>query len=144
MEVFVQVNEMHLHKENQKLESAKMLEKLVEDRTYIPPPTCSEMMSMLTQANDVIKIDKTSAFKSVWVSSALYRSEDYLVSDRIMCLVGTSMQIFREELMTKPCPATIKEVIKGKILLKGVKQANNVERLELFYGDVKVSQSESK
>ena len=37
--------------------------------------------------------------------------------------------------MSKPCPATIKEVIKGIIPPKGVKRGNNVDGLELFDGD---------
>ena len=130
-----------------KLESAKLLEKLAEDRAKIPFPTRSEMMSIVTQANDALKIDKASAFKSVWVSNALDRSEDYLVSDRIMRLVGTSMQDFREELKSKPCPTTIKVVIRGIIPPKGVKRTNNVEGLELFDGDEndgKPGQSESE
>ena len=65
----VQVNDRHLNKElkkvHQKLEAAKMLEKLAEDHTKIPSPTRSEMIAMLTQANDAFKIDKASAFKSV-------------------------------------------------------------------------------
>ena len=148
---FVQVNDMHLHKElkkeYRKLESAKMLEKLAEDRNKIPSPTRSEMMSIVIQANDALKIDKTSAFKSVWVLNALDGSENYLISNRIMRLVGTSVQAFREELMSKPCPTTIKEVIKDIIPPKGVKWINNVEGLELFDGDVddgEPGQSESE
>ena len=71
-----------------------MLEKLAEDGTKILSPTSSEIMSMLIQANDTLRIDKTSAFKSVWVSNALDGSEVFLVSSRIMRLVGTSMQAF--------------------------------------------------
>ena len=71
-----------------------MLEKLAEDGTKIPSPTSSEIMSMLIQANDTLRIDKTPAFKSVWVSNALDGSEIFLVSNRIMRLVGTSMQAF--------------------------------------------------
>ena len=37
--------------------------------------------------------------------------------------------------MSKSCPASIKDVIKSIILLKGVKQASNGEGLELFDGD---------
>ena len=37
--------------------------------------------------------------------------------------------------MSKPCPAMIKEVIKGITLPKGVKRANIVEGLELFDRD---------
>ena len=76
------------------MQCAKMLEKLAEDGTKIPSPTSSEIMSMLIQANDTLRIDKTSAFKSVWVSNALDGSEIFLVSNRIMRLVGTSMQAF--------------------------------------------------
>ena len=71
-----------------------MLEKLAEDGTKIPSPTRAEIMSMLIQANDTRRTDKTSAFKSVWVSNALDGSEIFLVSNRIMRLIGTSMQEF--------------------------------------------------
>ena len=129
------------------MESAKIFQKLAEDRTKIPSPTRSEMMSMLIQANDAHKIDKTSAFTSVCVSNALDGSEDSLVSDRIMRLVGMSVQAFREVLMSKPCPATIKEMIKAIIPPKGVKRANNAEGLELFdvdEDDGEPGQSESE
>ena len=63
-----------------------MLENLAEDRTKIPSPTRSEMMNMFIQANNALKIDRTSSFKSVWVLND--ESEDYLVSKRCIWLLS--------------------------------------------------------
>ncbi|CAI9722125.1 Hypothetical predicted protein [Octopus vulgaris] len=64
-----------------------------------------------------------------------------------MHLVGPSMREFRLEMMSKPCPNTIKRVIKNLIPSKGVKRANNIEGSQLFDGDgieEKAAESESE
>ena len=59
----------------------------------------------------LIKIDVKSAFKSVWVINPLDGSEDYLVSDKIFGPVGESITSFRTEIISKPPPKIIKELI---------------------------------
>ena len=66
---FVKVNGSHLHRELKKeyreLEPAKTLAKLEKDHTKVPSPTCLKMISMFIPANVVLKLERTSAFKSV-------------------------------------------------------------------------------
>lgn len=47
-----------------------MLIKLEEHHTKIASPFRSEMISMLTHANAALRLGRTSAVKSVWVSNA--------------------------------------------------------------------------
>ena len=42
------------------------------------------MMRMLKKSFDSLEIDVASRFKALWVTNALDRSEDYLVSERII------------------------------------------------------------
>ena len=57
----------------------------------VPAPDRIEMMTLLKDAIQDVRINENSAFKSVWVTNALDGSEDYLVSDKIFSLVGESM-----------------------------------------------------
>ena len=59
----------------------------------------------------LIKTDVKSSFKSVWVTNALDGLEDYLVSDKIFVFVGESMTNFQNEMISKPPPKIIKELI---------------------------------
>ena len=80
-----------LHKElkkgYRKLESAKTLAKLGEDYSKISFPTRSEMIGLLTQTNAALRLDKTSAYTSVWVLNAFDGSG-------VIRVVGLSMQSF--------------------------------------------------
>ena len=62
-----------------------------------------------------VKIDVKSASKSVWVTNAIDGSEDYLVSDKTFGLNGKSMTSFRTEIIAKPPPKTVKELITSVI-----------------------------
>ena len=63
-------------KEYRSSESLKMLVKLEEHHTKIAPPFRSEMISMLTHANAALRLGRTSAVKSAWVSNAFDGSEE--------------------------------------------------------------------
>ena len=90
------------------------------------------MMRLLINSNKDVKIDVKSAFKSVWVANALEGSEDYLVSDKIFGLVGKSMTSFRTEMIAKPPPKTVKELVKSMIPPKGIKRGKNIAGNELL------------
>ena len=136
---FVQVNDTHLHRalklEYRKKESALMLEKLKDNPQKVPAPDRIEMMTLLNDAMQDVRINESSAFKSVWVTNALDGSEDYLVSDKIFSLVGESMRSFRAEMLKKSPPSTIKEVIRSIIPPKGIKRGKNTEGTEIFDGE---------
>ena len=68
----------------------------------MPAPDLREMMRLLVNSKKDVKIDVKSTFKSVWVTNALDRSEDCLVSDKILGLVGESMTSFQTEMTAKP------------------------------------------
>ena len=92
----------------------------------IPTPTRDEMMSMTVSAlSHVTKnLDSNAAFKSLFVTNAFNGSEDYLVSDKIMKLIGEEMIEFREKLMEKEPPSTLNELLKTITPPKGIKRKN--------------------
>ena len=77
-------------------------------------------MQMLVDADKATNFDVPCAFKLLWITNALDGSEDYLVSDRIVSLVGEDIVRFWEDLLKKPPPKTIKEVLSAIIPLKGI------------------------
>ena len=123
---FVQVNDTHLHKqlknEYRKKESVLMLEKLTKDLKKIPSPDRSEMMSLLVESEKAIALDPSAAFKSLWVINS-HGSEHYLASDKIFSLVGDNrVRQFRNEMITKSPPKTVKKVIRSLIPAKDIKR----------------------
>ena len=85
-------------------------------------PDRIEIMTLLKDAMQDLRINESSAFKSVWVTNALDGLEDYLVSDKIFSLVGESMRAFRAEMLKKSPPRTTKEVIHSIIPPKGIRR----------------------
>ena len=67
--VFVQANDTQLHKplksDCRKEESKLMLRKLQNDQQKVPAPGRNEMMRLLVNSNEDVKIDVQSALKSV-------------------------------------------------------------------------------
>ena len=76
-------------------QSALTLEKLTKDPKKVPAPDRGEMRSLLVESEKAVELDANTAFKSVWVTDCLDRSEDHLVNDKIFALVGDSMRQFR-------------------------------------------------
>ena len=112
-----------------------MLQKLTKDPKKVNAPDRREMMSLLVESEKAVELDANTAFKSVWVTNCLDGSEDYLVNDKILALVGDSMGQFRNEMTAKPPPKTIKKVIRSLIPPKGIKRGENTEGSELLDGD---------
>ena len=148
----VQVNNTHLHEllqsKYQKRESELMPGKLQNDPEKIPAPDQNEMMRLLVNSNQEVKIDVKPAFKLVQVTNALDGSEDYLVSDKIFGLVGELMTIFQAEVIVKPPPKTMNELINSLIPPNGVKNGKNIVGTELLgeeeMGDEKYEEKEDE
>jgi hypothetical protein len=94
--------------------------------------------------NEVLNdIDFSKRFKSLWVTNKLNGSEDYLVSSKLMDMVGDDLKEFRKNLMSKPSPKKIKELQSLIIPPKGVRRKNlsvgempEDEGSELLDGDI--------
>ena len=65
-----------------------MLEQLNNDSNKIPSSSRNEIMCMLLKARELLDVDTEREFKSLFVTNALDRSEDYPVSDDLYALVG--------------------------------------------------------
>ena len=135
----MQVNDTHLHnplkKTYREKEMQLMQQKLRSDPKKIPAPSKNEMMSMLSESMDSVTVDFPAAFKSLWLTNKLDGSEDYLVSERIMDLVGEEMKKFRDELMTKPGPKSFAAMLKLITPPKGVKLPKESAEVPADEGD---------
>ena len=56
--------------------------------------------------------DFGNRFKALWVTNVLDRSEDYLVSERLMSLVVEKMKAFRDQLKKKKSTKNLEELLK--------------------------------
>ena len=79
---------------------------------------------MLKKSFDSLEIDVASRFKALWVTSALDGSEDYLVSERIIALVGNKMKTFLNDLMKKKSAKSLKDLMKLMTPPKGIRRKN--------------------
>ena len=110
---------------------ALMLEKLEVDKNKIPSPTREEMVKLLHTAWKETTVDFPAIFKSLFVTSALDGSDDYLVSDRLFDLIGEDMRRFRTEMLRLKVPENLQSVIKNLIPPKGICR-KNIEGTELL------------
>ena len=121
-----QINDTNIHsplkKKYRELEQQFMITQLRSDPTKIPQPSRYEMMRMLVESNSSIDVDIPACYKALWITNKLDGSEDHLVSERIMTLVGQKLMLFRENLMKNASPKTLKELITPP---KGVKRGKN-------------------
>ena len=122
----IQISDTNCHRDLKKhyrdLKMKLMLEQLEKDPIKITSPSRNEMMSMLLQMWETLEIHTKREFKSLFVTNALDRSEDYLVSDKLFSFIGDEMVDFRKELMSQNSVETLKEVSRNLIPPKGVKR----------------------
>ena len=132
---FIQQNDTHIHRPLKRLyrerQSSLMLSKLQADKAKIPSPRREDMMEMLLSVWSKIEVDTKAAFKSLFVTTALDGSEDYLVSDRLFRLVGEDMKLFRDGLIQSEMPATLQEMIRKLLPPKGIRR-EKIEGAELL------------
>ena len=79
------------------------------------------MMKMLVESFNSLKIDVVNRFKTPCFTNALDGSEDYLVSERVIALVGSHLKEFWDELMQKESPKNLKQLFRLITSLKDVK-----------------------
>ena len=104
----IQISDTGLHcplkVKYRELEQNLMLEQLRVDPSKMPQPSRDDMMKMLAESFNSLKIDEVNRFKVLWVTNALDSSEDYLVSEKIIALVGSHLKEFRDESTKKDSP----------------------------------------
>ena len=122
----IQINDTEIHSplktKYRELEQQFMIAQLRSDPTKIPQSSHNEMMRMLVESNNSLD----ARYRALWITSKLNRSEDHLVSELIMTLVGQILMLFRENQMKNASPKTLKDLLKLITLPKDVKKGKNV------------------
>ena len=108
----IQVNDTDLHAllkvKYREQEQSLMIDQLRANLKKIPQPTQDDMMRMLTESFKSLEIDFANRFEALCVT----KTSDYLVSERLMSLVGEKMKAFRDQLKKKKSPKKLKELLK--------------------------------
>ena len=78
------------------------IDQLRKDPKTISRPSKDEMMKMLYESNQGLEKDYSKELKSLWVTSLLDGSEDYLVSENLYNTVVEKLTEFRHELLKTP------------------------------------------
>ena len=81
-----------------------------------------DMMKMLIESFKSLEIDFANRFKALWVTNALDGSEEYLVYERLMSLVGEKMKAFHDQLKKKKSSKNLKELLKLITPPKGLRR----------------------
>ena len=119
----IQINDTDLHSplkaKYRELEQLLITDQLKANPKKIPRPSRVDMMRMLSES---FEIDVVMHFKSLWVTNALDGSKDYLVSERIIMLVGEKLKVFRKKLNKADSPKNLKDLLKLITPPKGVKK----------------------
>ena len=121
----IQINDTYLQSplkaKYKDLQQSLMMQQLKADPKNIPLPSRDDMRTFV-ESSKSLEIDTESRFKALWVTNALDGTKDYLVSERVMLLVGNKMKVFRNDLMKKKSPKNLKELLKLITPPKGVKR----------------------
>ena len=90
----------------------------------IPQPSKDDMMRILDIAWKSVlgRVDVEDRFKALWATNNFDRSEDFLVSQKIMDLVGTELIEYRKRLMENESPNTLKQLLSKITPPKGVRR----------------------
>ena len=75
-----------------------MIDQLRANPKKIPQPTREDIIRMLIESFKSLEINFANGFKALWVTNTLDGSEDYLVSEILMTLVGEKTKAFRDQL----------------------------------------------
>ena len=124
----IQINDTGLHcplkVKYRELEQNLMLDQLRVDPSKMPQPSRDDMMKLLAESFNSVKIDVVNCFKALWVTNALDGSEDYLVSEKVIALVGSHLKEFRDERTKKDSPKSVKQLLRSLTSPKCVKCKN--------------------
>ena len=122
----VQCNDTHIHhklkKTYREIEAKKMIEMLRENPNKIPSPTRDDIMIMLASAWTSLDLDVNEALKQNFITTPFDGSEDYKVSENLFSLVYPEMNDFRQQLLSKPPPKTLKDLTATITPPKGVRR----------------------
>ena len=124
----VQINDTDMHaplkSKYRELEAELMIEQLRSNPNKIPKPSKDDMMRMLdTDWKSVLgHVDVADRFKALWVTNNLDGSEDFLVSQKIIDLVGPELIEYRKKLMGQESPKTLRQLLRKLTPPKGVRR----------------------
>ena len=94
------------------LEQTLMLEQLRADPKKIPQPSREDMLRMLAESFNSLKIDVVNRFKALWVTNALDGSEDYLVSEKDNRISWQSFEIISGWVVQRESPKSLKQLLR--------------------------------
>ena len=103
-----------------------MIAQLRSDPGKISQLSRNNMVRMLVESYSNINVDIAARYKALWMTNKLDGSEDHLVLERIMTVVGQKFMLFRKILMRSPSPKNLKDLFKLITPPKGVKREENV------------------
>ena len=106
----------------QEQEQSLIVDQLRVNPKKILQATQDDMMKILIESFKSLEIDFVNRFKALWVTNALDGSEEYLVSERLMSLVGEKMKDFRDQPKKKKSPKNLKELLKLITPPKGLRR----------------------
>ena len=89
-----------------------MLEQLRADPKKIPQPSREDMLRMLAESFNSLKIDVVNRFKALWVTNALDGSEDYLVSEKDNRISWQSFEIISGWVVQRESPKSLKQLLR--------------------------------
>ena len=81
-------------------------------------------MSMLVENLQSIDIDFQRGYNALWLTCAFDRSEDYLVSEKLMSMVGEDHKKFRADLMKSRSPKKLEDLLNLITPPMGVRRKN--------------------
>ena len=126
------LNQRHTfsHSKKQRLwefEMQLMVKWLEENLTKIPSPSQHAMMFKTIKSWKLLQIDKERDSKSLFIMNTLDASEDFLVSDKLLVLIGNRIVKFWNDLILSKLIKTLKEIILKLTPPKGINRRGNIE-----------------
>ena len=123
-----------------------MLKKLEVDKNKVPAPNREEMINILLAAWKETDVGLTAVFKKLFVTNKFEGSEDFLVSDKLLSLIGDDMLELQRQLLNSEVPINLQAVIKKLVLPKGIRRKNidGSELLDYMEGEAIFDNLESE
>ena len=100
---------------------------LEENLTKIPSPSQHAMMFKTLKSWKLLQIDKERDSKSLFIMNTLDASEDFLVSDKLLVLIGNRMVKFWNDLILSKLIKILKQIIIKLTPPKGINRRGNIE-----------------
>lgn len=100
---------------------------LEENLTKILPPSQHVMMFKTIKSWKLLQIDNERDSKSLFIMNTLDASEDFLVSDKLLVLIGNRMVKFWNDLILSKLIKILKQIIIKLTPPKGINRRGNIE-----------------